>query len=322
MAGKTKELSWSLTKARMFDDCPRRYYYHYYMAQKYYSSDTPEDIRLASEMKPIQSLDMWAGDVVHQTIQWGFEQSRAGALITDEDVKADIRRRLSDGWQGSVKQLWRTNPEDAYPNLFQHYYDVPVDKTETERIKNKAYLSVSNFIASDLYTEITRTSYDHWLPIEKYASFRVDGLLMYVKFDFALLDSGVLTVYDWKTGKPTPEEIRQLACYSLYASDKWNTPLSNTRACAVHLQPEFEAEPREVKQDSIDEMRFYVKQSFDNMVKSLRNPAQNIAAMEDFPVTINMLKCLKCNFHGICEQGKIAAEDIGDLPIVENWGEQ
>jgi hypothetical protein len=72
-----------------------------------------------------------------------------------------------------------------------------------------------------------------------------------------------------------------------------------------------------VDNDCMEELRGYVKQTFGDMVKCLRNPAKNIAAMDDFPMTGNMLRCLRCVFKGICEQGKVAAGDPGDLPPVD-----
>jgi hypothetical protein len=271
-------------------------------------------------MKRIQGLDMWVGDVVHCTIQWALEQGRNGRIPYPEEARANVRQRLSDGWIGSHKQLWRTTGKDEHPNLFEHYYKLPIGEAAIERVKQKAYTSIRNFMDSDILRLIVETPSERWLPIDKYASFRMDGLLIYVKFDFALRDGPQLTVYDWKTGKPTPEELRQLTCYAMYATETWRVPMENTKVCAVHLQPILDVQEHLIDPPLVDELRTYIKQSFKGMVSHLRNPSRNIAAMDDFPMTGNLPRCLRCNFKGICEQGRLAEGQMEeDIPIPEEW---
>ena len=318
MAGKVRELAWSLSRGRMFEECPRRFYYHYYFSQAGYAPEAPEEAKLALEMKRIKGLDMWVGEVVHDTIQWVLEQAQSGTVPSEQDAKSEARRRLSEGWQGSLKQLWRLQSDEQYPNLFDHYYSLQVGKASTDRLKEKTFVSMRNFMDSDILKQIAATPADRWLPIDRFASFRIDGLLMYAKFDFALKDGERLTVYDWKTGKPTQDEIRQLACYAMYTSNKWEVPVENVKVCAVHLQPALEVNERLVDEVDIDDVRSFIKQSFNAMVKCLRNPARNLAVMDDFAMTGNLMRCRSCNFKGICEQAKAASGDMEDSPAAED----
>ncbi|MHB1000542.1 MAG: PD-(D/E)XK nuclease family protein [Armatimonadota bacterium] len=318
MAVKTKEQSWSLSRARMFEECPRRFYYHWHYSKNGYGFDLPDDVRLACEMKQIKGLDMWVGEIVHETIQWVLEQSRDGCIPSIQDAQEDTRRRLSKGWYESHKQLWRKQGSDSCPNLFEHYYNMPVGDAVTKRLRGKAFTCISNFMESGVFRRITTTPTDRWLPIDKYASFRIDGILFYVKFDFALKDNEYLTVFDWKTGKPSKDEMRQLACYAMYTSDRWEVPLENTMVTAVHLQPNLDAEERMVDENDIDDVRIYVRQSLNAMLKCLRYPDRGIAAIDDFPMTGNLLRCSRCNFRGICEQGKLTFLDEID-PEIEEW---
>ena len=313
------ELSWSLTKARMFEECPRRFYYTYYFAQVGYAPDAPEEARLALEMKRIKGLDMWVGEVVHQAIQWALEQINLGKTPTKDEAISETRRLLSDGWKCSKLGLWRQQPDDYHPALFEHYYGVDVGKAATDRLKDKAFTSIGNFMDSEVLRHITALGCDCWLPIEKFASFRMNGILFFIKFDFALKDDTKLTVYDWKTGKPSREESRQLACYALYTSSKWSVPLQNVRVCAVHLQPELDACEKCVEEADIEEAQAFVQQSFNAMVKCLHNPVRNIAVMEDFPMSGNLLRCGRCNFKGICAQGAFAQGE--DVPPMEDLQE-
>lgn len=319
LRSRTRELSWSLSRARLFGECPRRFYYANYFAKLARFDDAPETARLAAEMARIKGLDMWAGEIVHGTIQWALERIKDGSIPSEEEAKAETRRRMSEGWLASVKGLWRTHQDDACPNLFEHYYNIPVLPALTDRIKNKAFLCITNFVESELFDRIKSMSPDLWLPIEKYASFRLDGLLFYVKFDFAIKDQKNITVYDWKTGNPTEAENRQLACYALYAAGRWDVPIDNIRVCPVHLQPVLEAPVRQVDDETVEEMRLYVRKSFNAMVSCLRDPARNIAAMDDFPMTENIPRCIRCNFRGICTQGQQATGEIENPPMTDDW---
>lgn len=313
MSARTKELSWSLSKARMFHECARRYYYHYHLSEDGYFLEAHEDARLALEMKTIKGLDMWVGEVVHETIQWVLEQVKLGASPGIDQARSEARRMLSDGWRGSVTKLWRTHPKDGIPNLFDHYYGVPHSAAVTDRLKTKAFLSVTNFMESDLFRDISSTRADHWLPIEKYASFRLDGILFYVKFDFALRrPGGQLVVYDWKTGNPSADENRQLACYAIYTAQKWDVPIEMVRVTAAHLQPLFDAPERDLDESEIEDMRSYARSTFSSMVKCLRDPVRRVAVMGDFSMTGNLLRCTRCNFRGICEQGRIASGELDE----------
>jgi len=303
----------------MFQECPRRLFYQSYLAKMGRYPDVPDEVRLAAEMARIKSLDMWAGEVVHQAIQWVLENTRAGTIPSAEEARAEVVRLLSQGWRGSIKQLWRVTPDDRYPNLFEHYYEIPLGAAATERIKDKCVRCISNFMASDIFNSIKSLPIDRWLPIEKFASFRLNGLMFYVKFDFATKYEQSICIYDWKTGNPTDSENRQLACYAMYASDTWDVPIENIKVCAVHLQPQIDAPERWVDESDAEDVREYVKDSFGAMLKCLRNPAKNQAVRDDFPMTENLLRCTRCSFRGICVQGKQATSDRSEPDFGEDW---
>lgn len=319
MPDHKKEKSWSLTRARMFHECPRRFYFQYHYAKSGYSFDAPEDAQLALEMSRIKGMDMWVGEIVHQTIQWSLEQSKSGQIPSTSESHNYARTLMSDGWRSSLKQLWRTGDHDTHPNLFEHYYKMPVGTAITDRLRNKANKCIDNYMSSDLFRWIITRPAAQWLPIDKYASFRLDGLLFYVKFDFAIRDRQTLTVFDWKTGKPSADELRQLTCYALYTSQKWIIPIENVKVASVHLQPDMIVDEHVVEEYDIEDMRGYARQSFNSMLKCLRDPQKDIAARDDFPMTGNFLRCARCNFRGICEQGiSYNAKDDESFPD-EEW---
>ena len=302
----------------MFEECRRRYYYYSYLADAGYYPEAPNEAKLALEMKSIKTLDMWVGEVVHDTIQWVLEQARNGVTISSDIAQKHVRCKLSNGWRTSAAQERRV-PGDTSLNLFEHYYKIPVGPAVIQRIKDKAFTSVVNFMESELLRRILQIPTQRWLPIDRYASFRLDDLLVYVKFDFAVQDKTGIVVYDWKTGLPRENESRQLACYALYTSHKWEVPIANVSVSPVHLFPHFMAEERTVTEIEIEAAKEYLKETFQAMLKCVRNPAANIAAMEDFPMTRDLQKCHRCSFKGICEQGKYASGDLEPGEVSDEW---
>lgn len=316
MYNKPKEHGWSLSKARTFNECPRRYYFQYYYSKNGYEPDPQHDAVLALEMSTIQTMDMWLGECVHKTIEWILNHSKTEGIPAVKTAQSYLLNEMSRGWLGSRKRQWKNEKKGVYPNLFEHYYHLRVGKASTDRLKEKGLQCIENFISSGLFRQITLAPTTKWLPIEKYSAFRLDGLLFYVRFDFALQDRDELIIYDWKTGNKSNDELRQLTCYCMYASQKWDTPIENIKAVSVHLQPTLEAEIQQVDESSIEDLQMYARQSYTGMIKRLRDPQKDIAARDDFPMTGNFIRCKRCSFIGLCEQGKMQNahpdEDIYD----------
>ena len=296
---KSREIGWSLTRANMFADCRRRFYFQYVFSEPPSSSDTAARIY---EMKKVIGLEMWVGQVVHSSIEWALSKALEGSIPTAAEVEKDVVRRLSEGWKASKNELWRSNPrDDDFPCLFEHYYGLPVNKESTDGLKEKALLCARNFMGSEVFGRIVELPADSWLPIERYSTFRVDGILFFAKLDFAFRHEGLLWVYDWKSGKPSEGDRRQLVCYGLYAAGKWDVPPEDLRLCAAYLQPVFDVVCESVGEDDFVGIRGFVRQGYDEMLGCYRDPGRGLAAIDDFSLTDVLWGCKRCGFRGVCE---------------------
>ena len=89
-----RPFSWSASRHDTFASCKRRYYYSYYA-----SLDDPEIYRL----KKLSALPLWAGSVVHDTIE-AFLRAN-DRLPSPEDQEALIRSVVHSGmlndWRAS-----------------------------------------------------------------------------------------------------------------------------------------------------------------------------------------------------------------------------
>ena len=78
--------SWSASRHDTFQSCRRRYYY------SYYASQDDEEIK---RLKKLSALPLWAGSVVHDTIEWFLKKH--DALPSEEEQEALIRRVVHTG---------------------------------------------------------------------------------------------------------------------------------------------------------------------------------------------------------------------------------
>ena len=74
--------SWSASRHDTFASCRRRYYYSYYAALG------DEEIR---RLKKLSALPLWAGSLVHDTIERFLKASRAPDRTPDLELEAPVR---------------------------------------------------------------------------------------------------------------------------------------------------------------------------------------------------------------------------------------
>jgi hypothetical protein len=88
------EFSWSISRRDTFQSCRRKYYYSYYA-----SNDDPEIKRL----KKLSGLPLWAGSVVHETIEGLLKTRDTMPSETEQEaiVRAAVHGRMLGDWRDS-----------------------------------------------------------------------------------------------------------------------------------------------------------------------------------------------------------------------------
>ena len=69
MAIISNELTWSASRASMFQSCPRKYYYNYYGSWGGWDKKADEKTKLLYILKNVKPMILWAGSIVHDTIK-------------------------------------------------------------------------------------------------------------------------------------------------------------------------------------------------------------------------------------------------------------
>ena len=148
--------SWSASRHDSFATCKRRYYYSYYAA-----ANDPEIRRL----KKLSALPLWAGSVVHDTIEAFLRANDRLPSLEDQEalIRSVVHSGMLSSWRESeafVQVAEATLPPAASPEaaaeaarepfrLFEHEYGIPIEQEDKRLAVNIVMRSLKNFFKSD-----------------------------------------------------------------------------------------------------------------------------------------------------------------------------
>lgn len=281
------EFSWSLSRHDAFARCRRRYYYSYYEA-----NENPEVHRL----KKLSALPLWAGSVVHETIETLLKTR--DAVPSPDEQEAFIRAAV----HGQMLTDWRESEAGSVRfRLFEHEYQVPVDPEDKKIVVGTVMRSLRNFFKSPILAEAYAAGRERWLSVEDLVSFSVGGVPVFLRMDLAFrAGDGRVVIVDWKTGRGEGKfsEV-QVAGYALYAAEQgWAAPEEIQTELAYIAIPRYVR--RAVDRRKLDHARAFIARSATNMKALLLDPLVNLARLEDFPMIDRPSVCRRCNFRRLC----------------------
>ena len=280
--------SWSASRHDTVASCRRRYYYSYYAAQE------DEEIK---RLKKLSALPLWAGSLVHDTIEWFLKKH--DTLPPQEEQDALIRRVVHTGMVSD----WRESEMGSRRfRLFEHEYDVAVEQEDKRIAVNTVMRSLRGFFRSDTLREALAVGRDHWLALEDLVSFHVGDVEVFLRMDLAFRDAdGRVVIVDWKTGRREGRfNETQVAGYALYATEQaWATSPEEI-ATELNYLAIPRATRRAVTQKKIEHARSFIRKSAGNMKELLVDPVENLARLEDFPMIDRPRVCHRCNFRRLC----------------------
>jgi hypothetical protein len=294
--------SWSLSRHRTFEDCPRRYWFHYYGSWGGWSQDAPAEVRELYLLKNITNLDLYAGDVVHRAIERALEDWARGKQPDPEAVVAWCKQEMQRGFEDSKNELWRENPK-RHARLFEHHYGPRPDRATLERIASKIGTSVRAFFRSAAFACIRESDPDQWLPMETLDSFDFEGTKVFAVPDFACRIGEEVILFDWKTGRKDERNVDQVVLYTLFAVAKWKADPARVRGAPVYLLEGGAFEPKAIHPPDLDRVGAMMRGSIAGMRKRLADPARNVAEREACEARPGAV-CRKCPFRGVCPDAR------------------
>jgi hypothetical protein len=302
MGALKNQFSWSISRGKLFEECARKYYYNYYGSWNGWSDDGPETARLCYRLKQIMDLPMWAGKIVHHTLETTLKRYRRGQGASLERMKSSARDALNSQWKESLDGLWMRHAK-KYTNLFEHYYGIDVDAEGRAAIRKRVFDSLENFEAMGCAEQLRALAPEDWRSVEELRFFDVGGVKVWVVLDCAFRQGDNLAIYDWKTGRvPGPDDqgaVDQLTCYALFAAQQWSVPIETVRVSAIYLS-EGQTIDSEVSPEQAIDFRERLFESAKAMTDRLVDVQDNRAEEKDFPRTDQADRCRRCCFFEAC----------------------
>jgi len=295
------KFAWSKSRHETFDECPRKYYFQYYGSWGGWNRDAEPRTRELYILKNLETRQMWAGKHVHRAIEEILKEIHTGRELPPEEITGEgMLEAMRNDFKQSRAGAYRENPKKAC-GLFEHEYNIQVSDEQWKQSADNARLCLHNFYVSALLKEIRKMPEEAWLEVEQFSGFSLSGLRVLVQLDFAFRAHDIIHIYDWKTGKSDFDNSQiQLACYVLYAVDKWKVARDKVTASALYLADNIE-KPATLDEERLQDARDFIQESADEMSFLLADPQNNIPVDEDeFGFAENEWACKRCNFLKVC----------------------
>ncbi|MBI4160911.1 MAG: PD-(D/E)XK nuclease family protein [Acidobacteria bacterium] len=295
------EFSWSRSRDAVFSECRRRYFYQYYGSWGGWRPDADPRTREIYILKQLTGRQAWAGSAVHRCIERSLENLRSGVEPLPVDaIVALTLDGMRQEWKRSRAGIYRDQPKSL--GLFEHEYAVPVPDEEWKATAAHVEACLRNFYASEVYGALRRLPRADWLEVEEFSHFLLDGVKVHVKLDCSCRRDGAVWIYDWKTSRRDDEENTvQLACYALYAREKWRVEPEALRVGEFSLPRNRLVEYR-VGGGDLDRVRDYILGSIRDMRTLLPPDGANSVDPEACPLTEERWRCTTCNFKRLCDR--------------------
>lgn len=303
------ELTWSVTRAQLFQSCQRAYYYNHYGSWEGWLADADEKTRLLYLLKNITSLPKWAGAIVHDTIKDALTLTAStGQKPTKQALQDAALSRMRSTWMEYLNKEWIKSPKKT--NIFELYYGdgenygelKRLPKEQTDAVKEKIMTCLEFFSFSPIVKQFLELPTKNWKTIDQLDSFKVDDIKVWCALDFAFEDNeGIIHILDWKTGGENKANLRQqLACYALYATQAFNVPLEKIALHGVFLNDGGRCSDYPVQADLLTNVSQQIKASYQAMKAKLTDPDKNLATEDNFQCNPSEFNCRQCNFRRVC----------------------
>jgi len=246
---------------------------------------------------------------VHETIKEALSRYRlSGERLTLQELQDAAVARMRGDWREALDKAWLTSPKKT--NIFELYYGDGENYGECRRLprevtdaaKSRVLDCMEGFFFSPVVREFLQLPPENWMSIDTLDSFQMDEIKIWCALDFAFRDAeGCFRILDWKTGAEHRATIaQQLACYALFAMRKWNVPLEKLRIQGVFLKDGGRVQSYELHEETIENARRQIRDSYAAMKAKLSNAEENLADKENFPRHLLESRCAACAFRRIC----------------------
>jgi CRISPR/Cas system-associated exonuclease Cas4 (RecB family) len=308
MAEFKNEFSWSWSRHRAFQTCPRMYWLQHYGFWGGWRPGSPG--REIYIQKRLNTRAQWLGTQVHAAAEWVLNEVVAGRRPTAEQVVEGARglalRMIDDSRRGAYRQ----DPKRR-PGFAEHYYGVPVDDEAWRADVDEIARQVEGLFSNKVFVRLTEVP-ERIVEVERLEQMHVDDVPVWVSLDVLVRDAeGGWVVIDWKTGRShDPETVQQqLGVYGAYVAERYlglrvdagEVP-SDARIKALHANlRDGEHQSYDIDAATVRLAVDRVRTSASAMRERLVDAAANVANEDDFPMLPSGdPTCARCAYRRSC----------------------
>jgi hypothetical protein len=295
------EFSWSKSRDEIFQTCPRQYYFNYYAYWGGWEKDAPGKTRQIYILKNLKNRFMWAGEKVHDCIKHTLRNlQRNISILPLDDIISITRDQMRDEFRSSRDKRYLAHPKSCA--LFEHEYGVDLPDDKWKRVADDVEQCLRNFYESETFALLKELPQEHWLEIEDFSSFYLDGTKIWAVIDCSFRTEDGITIIDWKTGRTTATDVSlQLSCYAMYGEEKWGVKPEKIRLVEYNLLSDQKAE-FSVTAGEIADTRSYIEGSIADMQSLLIDLENNVPKEERFFKKVEDERIRdRCNFRKVCD---------------------
>jgi hypothetical protein len=295
------EFSWSISRQRKLDQCPRAYFYTYYLGWNGWLDDAPTEARVAYRLGKLTSLDALLGQQIDVRARELETAARAGAMLPAADeLETRTREALRRLWTRSKNGRAAFEARPGKVTMLRSLYMDQDTQPETDRLNEKAGPSVHGLLASSHWERLRACGDAGRVEVPDFAHFLWDGVKVFAAPDLAYVHDRVLHVIDWKTGREDDSNPVQVLLQMWWALETY----SELAGLAIRGYLEYVAagqtRPVEADPDFRERAADAVRAGIAQMRALLADAEQNIPLeMAAFARREGGL-CRTCNFFPIC----------------------
>lgn len=283
----TPILGWSVSRYDTFKNCKRAYFYSYYSK---FDNDVPPQV--INSLKSLTSIPLEKGNITHDLVK--------DLLLRYKKTSKEIDR---------VKLFtYLYNMLKSYCNrkIFSEVYYQEIEKIDLEVLFLEIKGAIVNLLNSNRFSWLQEEGMNdtsQWI-IEPsgYGETRFNSIKAYCKVDFFLPINDEYYIFDWKTGKYSPEKHRkQMLAYSLWARDNFQIPVEQINPILIFLSEKYSEVGETFSNTELEELYQLIKEETHEMYSFCTKVDENIPlAKEKFPRTKDYIHCSFCNFRKLC----------------------
>lgn len=308
-------MNWSISKAKLFSKCQRRWFYSEIMASKH-SKDVHRNE--AYILKQLGSIHSWRGKLVDYIIERFLVPKFNEKIVPPFN---EIERLVSELMEKQLifaKEKKYRNPKltkkeagDNFCALREIEWSEELDSETLNKIKQQVLVSLKNLLKSKLMKTLLAPF--TILVAQKNLNFKIQDVNIMSRPDLIVYfrDKPPLII-DWKAYYHRTDNARmQLGVYSIaltecISTDPYSKPVDDPteiRLIEFQLLKNFQEEYK-LSSSEVDDIKKYINESLEKILELTNHKKYHEFDINQFEKSITQ-DCKYCNFKTLCKNEKI-----------------